>query len=212
MRRTDFLPRDDAALEQWLENFATVCVELRASLGLSEEEVATVLEESNGFKESMRAVVQAKAAYLGAVAGKNSQRSEASQTIRSLARRLKANPIASPEALRQLGILHKSSEGPVRTVKELTVVGNSNGINLLQWNRNQNSARTTFIVECAQGLSDVWEIVDVTSTTRFEHRDQTPGVFLRYRVRSIRAGKSSPPTDPVSIYSDGQPSSLLRSA
>ena len=208
MSRTDYLPGEDAALKQWLENFAAVCDANNTTLGLTSAEVDAINGYSTNFSSSLNNVAQTKATYQGAVTGKDTQRRSITTAVRALAREFKANPVVPQELLRQLGVLNSSTSGPVRTVTGLTVVGCSNGVNQLKWNRNNNSPATTFIIENTLGMSTNWTFVGVTTRTTFEHEDQTPGEFLRYRIISARAGEVSAPTDPVAIYSNGAGDSL----
>lgn len=212
MSQSGFIPAEDAAFEQWLENFAAVCDANNTTLGLSPTEVTTIEGYSTTFNGAMNNVAQTKASFQGAVSGKNANRRTITTAVRALAREFKANPAISAELLRQLGIVSDNSAGPVRTVTGLTATGCSNGVNELKWNRNGNSPVTSFVIEYALGLSNDWNFAGVTTKTTFDHENQTPGVFLRYRVISNRAGQTSAPSDPVSIYTNGNDGALSLAA
>jgi hypothetical protein len=74
------------------------------------------------------------------------------------------------------------------TPAELSVQGFSNGANKLKFKRNGNKQHTIFNVEAKIGNAPNFVIVGTTTTTNFNHENQTPGVKVVYRVRAQRSG------------------------
>jgi len=83
---------------------------------------------------------------------------------------------------------------------DLLVNGTSDGINHLKWNRNGNRYGTTFIIEAKIGDSNTWVIIDAITVTKYEHKNQTPGVKVQYRVRAKRGDLESTASNVAVVY------------
>lgn len=83
---------------------------------------------------------------------------------------------------------------------DLLVNGTSDGINHLKWNRNGNRYGTAFIIEAKIGDSSTWTIIDVVTVTKYDHKNQTPGVKIQYRVRAKRSEMESTPSNTATVY------------
>lgn len=83
---------------------------------------------------------------------------------------------------------------------ELLVNGTSDGINHLKFNRNGNRQGTNFIIEAKIGDSNTWVIIDVITNTKYDHKNQTPGVKVQYRVRAKRGDLESTPSNVAVVY------------
>ena len=88
-------------------------------------------------------------------------------------------------------------------VTGLTVKGCDDGVNVLKWNRTGNAQGTQFIIEASPNGNTLWDLVDVVTRTDYKHNDQVPGEKQYYRIRSKRAGITSPPSPAVVVYSNG---------
>lgn len=73
-----------------------------------------------------------------------------------------------------------------QTPTELSVEGFSNGSNKMKFKRSGNKVNTIFDVEAKIGDTADFVIVGTTTTTTFNHKNQTPGVKVVYRVRAHR--------------------------
>lgn len=212
MEAQDYIPGSDAELRVWLENFVSKCEAYEAELGLDAETLAQITDASADFSTKFYSVNELKETLRGAVAGKDSSRTQAVALIRSLAKQFKAKPNLEPRILKSLNITGSGSVGPVRVITELTVSGNDYGVNTLKWNRNDNSYGTQFIIESSPDGTTFWELVDVVTRTDYKHRNQVPGERKFYRIRSKRAGQTSAACAAVVVYPLGAPSPLPRAA
>lgn len=82
----------------------------------------------------------------------------------------------------------------------LLVNGTSDGINHLRFNRNGNRQGTNFIIEAKIDDSNTWVIIDVITNTKYDHKNQTPGVKIQYRVRAKRGDLESTPSNVAVVY------------
>lgn len=73
-----------------------------------------------------------------------------------------------------------------QTPTELSVEGFSNGSNKMKFKRSGNKPNTIFTIEAKTGGAASFVIVGTTTTTTFNHTNQTPGVKVVYRVRAQR--------------------------
>ena len=83
---------------------------------------------------------------------------------------------------------------------ELFVNGTSDGINHLKFNRNANRQGTNFIIEAKIADSTSWVIIDVITNTKYDHKNQTPGVRVQYRVRAKRGELESTASNIATVY------------
>lgn len=108
------------------------------------------------------------------------------------------------ESLKELlGLSVKSSNGGfsgVTVPMDLLVNGTSDGINHLKWSRNGNRQGTTFIIEVRIGDSNNWIIIDAVTNTKYDHKNQTPGVRIQYRVRAKRGDIESIASNIAIVY------------
>ena len=84
--------------------------------------------------------------------------------------------------------------------QDLLVNGTSDGINHLKWNRNGNRYGTAFIIEAKIGDSSAWNIIDVVTVSKYDHKNQTPGVKVQYRVRAKRGEQESTASNTATVY------------
>lgn len=212
MANGNFIPNEDAEYLAWLTNFAEQCSMNAPALQLTSAEVTQIEGLATTFETSFSANVAAKAAARSAAQQKTSDRRSTESVARRFAREFKANPGVSESLLALLGILSDSSSGPVTTVTNLTVVGCSDGVNQLRWDRNQNSNGTIFVVEFRNNLTAPWALAGVVTSVRFDHADQIPGEETWYRVTSTRAGSTSAPSPAVVVYGAGGSGFLAEAA
>lgn len=92
-----------------------------------------------------------------------------------------------------------SSSTPVPPT-DLVVTGTSDGVNHLKWKRNGNRQGTLFVIEAKFGDSNAWVIVDVTTSVKYEHKNQTPGVKVQYRIKAKRGDAESTASNIAIVY------------
>lgn len=198
----DYLPKEDAQLRSWLDNFYTQCVKYEDELGLDATELGTLDTQTLSYETNLTSVTAAKAELKSVVSSKNTAKSTVVGNVRALVREFKSNPAISSGILNALGVIGQPDSGPVVTVNGVTVLGCDDGVNKLKWNRNGNTASTLFIVETKLPNQSTWIIAGAVTKTSFNHEDQTPGQTRLYRITSSRAGVNSAPSAPVIVYGD----------
>lgn len=200
MSRHDFIPDDDANYAAWIHNFAQQASLNAAALNLSTAQVEEIQELAAAYQTSFQASIAARAAASSAVQQKNFDRQRSASRARQFTRIFKADPEISSALLALLGVVNPTHSGPLVPVTELTVVGLSEGSNLVQWNRSANGPGTMFIVEYQTAGEDRWNLAAVVGSTRFNHMDQMPGEETWYRITATRAGRNGTPCAPVVVY------------
>lgn len=200
MPRYDYIPREDAHLVGWYNNFAANCAENADELGLSPDEVEAIFQASRRLDQDLLALQEAHAAYRAAVAKKDTTRSETVEFARIYARIFKANPGVTPSLQMRLGIVSSAPSSAVVPVNNLVADGDGNGVIALRWDRNGNSRGTSFLVEYRAYADGEWRTAGVTTKTRFKHTGQVVGRTLAYRITSIRSDEVSIPCPVVLAY------------
>lgn len=204
-----------AELRAMMQTFTTVATANATPLGLSPAQISEIGGQNTLFNTSLNDQTAAQATARGAVADCTTERSDTIDLISRFAAIFKANPAISDELIAQLGLPPRNQGGdhlPVYDPTNLSALGCSNGVNELKWNKNGNFAGVTYVIEAAYDGTTDFEIIDLSTTTKFEHFDQTPGREVVYRVfarrRNIRSGYSNTAV----IYAGGGQQALLKVA
>ena len=203
MSQNDFIPAPDADFNNWLANFAQKVELYEAELELSAQDLFEIQGAQTGFDTDYSALLLAKKALEGSTAAKNESRASSTATARKFAKKFKGIPGISPSVLSALGIVANAPAGPVTVITGLTVNACSDGVNSLKWKRNGNVQGTQFIIEVSPNGNTLWDLVDVVTSTKYDHTGQVPGQRQYYRIKSKRAGMTSVPSPSVVVYSNG---------
>lgn len=83
---------------------------------------------------------------------------------------------------------------------DLVASGTSDGIHRLKFSRNGNKQGVIFIIEAQIGDSTEWIMIDAIKVAKYLHKNQTPGVKIRYRVRAKSGDSISSPSNIASLY------------
>lgn len=116
---------------------------------------------------------------------------------------IKSNKAIPESLIELLGLdANDNSLTPIVPVAptDLVAEGRSNGINYLRWKSGGNKPRTTYIVEAKIGDAPNYVFVTVSTKLRFEHKNQTPGVRVFYRVKAVHGDLESPFSNEAVIY------------
>ncbi|MGE0000752.1 MAG: hypothetical protein AB7F50_03170 [Fimbriimonadaceae bacterium] len=198
----------------WISNFSTVCAANAAALELNPAELTEISTATSQFNAAITAQQTARANAIGATALSDLEWAEAKAVVGKFNAMFQAIPGISPELLGELGLTVPGGGGsvPVYMPSELSALGCSNGVNTLRWQRNGNETGTIYVVEAAYDGTSDWQIVDNVTRTRFDHADQEPGRFVRYRVFAQRGSTKSAPSGTASVYDPGNSNSLSLAA
>lgn len=203
MGNGDFIPGADLELNAWLDNFVQKCELYETELDLDSETFGQISTAATNFSTKLGAVNATKETLRGQVTDKDAERRETVAVMRAFAKQFKSIPGINPGILSALNIVSTGTTGPVTVVTGLTVNGCADGVNVLKWNRNGNAQGTQFIIESSPNGNTLWDLVDVVTRADYKHTGQVPGEKQYYRIRSKRAGITSPPSPAVVVYSNG---------
>lgn len=203
MSQNDYIPAPDADFNNWINNFAQKAELYESELGLTADDMLEIISAKTSFNTDYSELLLAKKALEGTTATKTQTRKDSTATARAFAKQFKAIPGISPNILSALGIVASAPAGPVTVVTDLTVNGCADGVNTLKWKRNGNIQGTQFIIEVSPNGNTLWDLVDVVTSTKYDHTGQVPGERQYYRIKSKRAGMTSVPSPSVVVYSNG---------
>lgn len=135
----------------------------------------------------------------GAVATKDLIRSVSEESFRAAAKLVNANAGVSTALKSELGIsVTPAVPSPVAQPLELSATGYENGSNKLTWKRNGNPNTTTFLVEYRMGGSAAWNLVGVTSKTKYTHA--TPTLHWPSNLETKQPRNSEKPSNQSTLY------------
>jgi len=198
----DYLPKEDAQLRSWLENFYTQCEKYETELNLNTTILTNLASQTQGFTTNLSGVTTAKADLKSIVSEKNTSKATIVANVRGLVKDFKADPSIPASILNALEVIAQPDSGPVVSVNDVTVLGCDDGVNKLKWNRNGNTGSTLFLIESKLPSQSAWILVGAVTKTSFNHENQVPGQTRLYRIISSRAGITSAPTAPVIVYGE----------
>ncbi|MBS1797637.1 MAG: fibronectin type III domain-containing protein [Acidobacteria bacterium] len=192
-----------AELLGFLTNFQNVANERKDELGLNDVQLTDIdamrarLAEKIGIRQSTREAAAAAVVDLDETAD------EAAEMVGSLSAGFKSNRAISSEMFEMLGLdARAANRSTVHAVApaDLVVDGRSNGVNYLKWKSGGNKSRTTYVIEAKFGAAHEYVFVKAQTRTRFEHKNQTPGVRVFYRVKAVRADEESVYSNEAVVY------------
>ncbi|MBL8066157.1 MAG: fibronectin type III domain-containing protein [Chthonomonadaceae bacterium] len=201
-----FYEMSKSELRTMMQTFTTVATANAAALGLSPAQITEIGGQNTLFNTSLNDQTAAQAAAKGAVADCTLEKGDTVNLLRRFNAIFKANPAVSDELLDQLGLPPRNQGGdhlPVFAPTNLAALGCSNGVNSLTWNNGGNFPGVNYVVEASLDKGASWDIIDVVTTTKMEHFDQTPGVEISYRVYAKRRNIKSAPSNVAIIYQSG---------
>lgn len=199
----DLIPTMDAALLTFGTTLAAAVTAAPASFGLAAADIAPVSADVNQFGQALQDVDALKAELASAVRQKEQIRLNVEAGLRSVARRIQADPAVTDDTRSNAGIpirdFRPSSTAP-NPPTDLVAAGLVSGVNELSWDRNGNLPNTEFVIEAMKGAETTFSQVDVTRAARYRHTGQTVGVKVIYRVRARRDGISSDNCREAGVY------------
>jgi hypothetical protein len=203
---SNYYPSGNAEFLVWLDNFINVATTSKTALGITTEQLA----ELTTMRDNLAAKVSDKAAKIeaarAATTGTSAVRRGVNEKVGFYNKILKVNKTIDPALLTALGLSLNGEGGTPVTpfaLTDLVVEGRSNGINYLRFKRGGNKSSVNFIVEAKIGAATEFGFLSVTKKTRFEHKNQTPGVRAVYRVKAVRGDSESTYSNDAVVYNNG---------
>lgn len=198
-----YLPKNEAKLEGWLENFSNVVSTHVQELGLTSAQVIEIGENYTLVSSSLADVETSKQATRGKVTAKDNNIKRVVARTRSIVRQIQGKADVPEELKRQLGITVRdtpATKTPPDIPTGVKVTTNSNGKNTVTWERGGNMPTTTFLIEATVDDTTPFVVVGTVTSTKFVHSNQTPGARIYYRVRAARHGVLSGASASVVAY------------
>lgn len=109
---------------------------------------------------------------------------------------------ADDEELREAGLEPRKERALTTPLAptNLQVVAQADGTNRLFWKAGDAVDSTLYDIEAQVGNSPDFALVYTTGARKFDHKNQTPGQKIVYRVSARRRGISSPHSNLVQAY------------
>jgi hypothetical protein len=186
----------------------------KTTLGMTTQQVTDLTTLCNTYIANYNAAITAKAAAKAAVSLKNTARKSATGSMFSYVKVWRANTAVPDSLLTQLFCApHNSTptSTPPVTVTELVALASAQGEVQLKWKRGTNKQGTQFVVERRASASADWEFDGVTTKASYA-TEWAPGDYVAYRVISVRSGKTSAPSAPVSLWDNDSSATLQLAA
>lgn len=198
-----FPPRKAALVGPFIENFVSVANANLAETGLTAGQMTELNDDLTEYTISWGNLIAARHQSEMATTTNKAAMNTVVTKLRELARIVQAHPGASDELKQNLGLpvrdTHPAPVIPQAPLDLNTAVGRQAQITL-KWDRAGNKQGTSFIIEYREGDSGPWEFVASVTKSRYVDLGRVPGVYLQYRVRAVRAGRQSLPSEPANVY------------
>ena len=128
MKSKNYLPRNEAELTQWCDNFNSQLAAQAEILGFGESEKQTVSADCTGIDTAIDDCNAAKIAYEESVSSKKQTLTTNTGSIREIVRRIKASPSYTEAIGKSLGVIAEgSSFDPSTAIPEITLVKSATG-------------------------------------------------------------------------------------
>ena len=193
----------DAEFSIWLKNFEAELETNKTALGVSDAQVAEVVALSGGVQTALTEKQAADETQAAKVANLRDKRKVAMKKVSYYNTIFKADETIDDSLIEQIGF-DPDSDGAAslspQQPLDLVADGFSNGINKLKWKRNGNPQNTTFIIEGRKEADPGFSFVGTTSKSKFDHKNQQPGVRMFYRVKVQRNDEESPYSTEAVVY------------
>ena len=203
MPNHDYVPSEDLQFKEFGENFVKVATVKMLELGLSQAQVDQLTTYQADFDTALDQHIDAQLAAKTATGLKNDTRKLYEKDIRNTATFVQGNPAVTNELKQDLGLpIHDTTPSVVVPVQaaDLTAEGTQSGTNVLDWKSGGNKPGTIYVIEKKFKDDPDFSYVDVSTATKYNHKGQTPGVFMLYRIIAKRGDVLSEPSNEASVY------------
>jgi hypothetical protein len=205
MAKTGYIPRSDAEFKEFSTNFAKKVGIHKAELPVSEAQVTELDNNSSNFNTKYTVHIDAQDTAEGATVDKNESRKTLVVNIRDVAGAIQADK-SVPNNLREiLGLpVHDTTHSVINpeVPEDLTAIVSLDKIIQLDWKAGLNKPGTMYAVEAKIGDAAQYSLIDMTTKTKYAHKNQTPGIKINYRIYAKRADKVSPHSNIATVYDD----------
>ena len=174
-----------------------------ATLNLTQEQLDEMNQSLSKLVTALDNVASTKSAAKQAVVFKNNLFKEAIAVVREFNAVFQANKEIPSELIEQLGLNKHdtipSHETPFQPT-DLLIKPLSTGTIKIDWSANGNKPGTQYIIEVKYALDGNFQNVDTVTATKYDHKNQTPGVPAWYRITPRRGKLVGESSEVVSVY------------
>lgn len=196
MRNVVWSKRTDTGFLQWQKQFKNTAQSFPSELGLSLGELAEIEAATVEYNEAFTAYVNARAAYIGALATKDEARAQVTQLDRKFVARFQAISDLPDDIFCQLDIPERTRRGTrsaALPVSNVVATASAAGLVTIQYSRGENPESALFMIQESRGDGN-WANVYSSTRTRVKLSGYTPGETVYFRVITFRNGTQSAPS------------------
>jgi len=203
MSDQDYIKQNDLEFEEQTETLFKGITNHMLEFNLSQAQVDLFGTDKDAFKAALQGHIDAQTAAKTATGLKNDMRTICEKNFRNLATFIQGNPGASNESKQNSGLpIHDTTPSVIVPVQctDLKATGTQSGTNVLDWKSGGNKPGTIYVIEKKFKDDPEFSYVDVSTSTKYNHKGQTPGVFMLYRIIAKRGDQLSEPSNEASVY------------
>lgn len=164
MPKTDFIPKTDSELYQWLELFNNRVQGSGASVGLSAEELAAIAEDTAKLREDIEGVHAAKIALTTAAARKRETYERVIKNLRRHCARIKVHPAYGETTGLSLGIVRQKSAWDATKASPKLRTGMNAGKVVLRYKKEQSHGVQIW---CKRGAETLYSLLAIDTRSPF---------------------------------------------
>ncbi len=187
----------------FLTNFNTVADTNKAELSLASPQLTELQDVKNELEAKLIDRQAKQEAAIASTSALNQTVKNVNGILGAYNTTFKSNKAIPDSMIESLGFdPDDDSPTPIVAIppSDLVVEGRSNGSNYIKFKRNGNKPVVNFILEMKMGDETQYKFVKVLSKTRFEHKNQTPGVRAFYRVKAVHSDSESTYSNEAVVY------------
>ncbi|MBC8384813.1 MAG: fibronectin type III domain-containing protein [Candidatus Cloacimonetes bacterium] len=200
---SDYVDHRDLHFNEQADTLVKGLTKYMAQLNISQGQIDDLSTKQTVFSGSLQVHLDTQLAAKTATGLKNDNREVLERTYRSLATFVQNNPASTNEIIQECGLpRHDTTPSVIVAVEptDLKAVGKESGTISLNWKSGGNKQGTIYVIENKHEGDADFKFVDVSTATKYNHKGQTPGVFVLYRVLAKRGTQLSEPSNEVAVY------------
>jgi len=195
----------DKELPPYGKNFAGVAELNMATLNIDVTNITEMNAKTDDFEKMLDDVVVAENAFKQAVQAKDISRKNFKDCFKKYTKDFQLIDAVTDDLRAALDITIKDKI-PTPNIPHqpqgLKAEGSPQGVNYLNWDKGDNKQGMLYVIEARTADQAEFTLVDMVTATKYQHKNQTPGKFMLYRVKARKGDDYSIPSNEVSVYAD----------
>ncbi len=195
----------DKDVPAYCKNYCTVAENNMAALNLIADQITAMTDITVEYERKLDEVVALENALKEGVKGKDLCRSDLETLFKGITANIQLIP-GLPDSLRAALNITIKDKIPSPLVphqpEDLKAEGSPAGVNYLDWKKGDNKSGMVYVIESRSKDEADFRLVDMVTATRYQHKGQTPGKFMIYRIRARKGDNYSIPSNEASVYAD----------